>query len=274
MRPEHIGPDPSGAAATQLYLYGFSASHEPAMNAALEGLAGVTLRAPNAIGIAGRSVIVGQHDGSEILQTRRRMLAHTRVLEAAMGVAPILPMRFGLVARDVAALEALLEAHRAQIDRQFDAIGKRIEVGLRIGFARAAALEAVVARDARIARERQRLAGRGAEAHFDRIDLGRRVAETLERRRTDAQRDVLKAVSAHCGSVVLKLPEEDVEVLRAECLVEPDGLTDLARAAEAAAQACDFAPGSEPQIRIIGPVPPFHFVDLSLKTDGAGGAWA
>lgn len=274
MTPPRTGPDTGGAPASQLYLYGFSASHEPAMEAALEGLAGVTPFAPTAARIAGRSVIVGLHDGSEILQTRRRMLAHTRVLEAAMAVAPILPMRFGLVARDIAALEALLEAHRDRIDRQFEAIGTQIEIGLRIGFPRDAALEAVVARDTRIARERLRLAGRGAEAHFDRIDLGRRVAETLERRRTDAQRDVLRAISAHCGSVVLKLPEEDVEVLRAECLLEPEGLADLARAAEAAASACDFAPGAEPRIRIVGPVPPFHFVDLALGTDGAGCAWA
>ncbi|MEM1428650.1 MAG: GvpL/GvpF family gas vesicle protein [Pseudomonadota bacterium] len=261
-------------AGDHLYLYGFVRDPDADLSSALTGLAGATEGTPYPLDVCGKRVIVGAHDGSEILQTRRRMLAHTRVLEAAMAVSPVMPMRFGLIAENGAALERLVAANGDEIDLQFEKIGARVEVGLRISFARDAALAAVVADDARIAEERRRLAGRGADAHFDRIELGRRVAETLDRRRTTAQHHVLEAISARCGRVILKPAEEDVEILRAECLLAADAMPELAATAEEAARSCAFAPGSEPQIRLVGPAPPFHFVDLRLTTFGEGTAWA
>lgn len=256
-----------------LYLYAVLRQVTPGLDACLADLKGATMGAPHRRDVAGRSVIVGAHDGSEILRTRRRMLAHTRVLERAMALAPLLPMRFGHVAETHVALEALISAHSEAIDAQFDRLSDHVEVGLRVSFPRQAALETLLSEDHMLASERDRLAGRGAEAHFDRIELGRQVAEALDRRRTSAQHRLIAGLSEHCAHHILKAPEDDVEILRTECLVAPSQVGRLAEEADALARASGFAPGAEPEVRLVGPVPPYHFVDLSLTAPEAT-VWA
>ena len=213
---------------------------------------------------AGPHLIVhGPHDGSEILQTRRRMLAHTRVLETLMRAGTVLPMRFGLVADATRATDAVL-AQSDRIAAQFARLTGRVELGLRLSWPREAALARLLEVEPALAAARDRLIGRGAEAHFERIELGRRVAEALERRRTATQHALLPTLAAAVEDHVLKAPEEDVEVLRVECLVPENAQESLVATFAAAADRADFAPGAEPQLRVVGPVPPFHFVDLSL----------
>ncbi len=256
-----------------LYLYAIFQDAVPTLQDALAGLKGATPGPPRQLDIAGRTVIVGAHDGGEILQTRRRMLAHTHILETAMSHAPLLPMRFGHVAQSPDDLATLLEHHSAAIDAQFERLGNNVEVGLRVSFPRSAALEALILEDPTLAAHRDRLTGRGAEAHFDRIELGRRVAEQLDRRRTSAQHLLVSALTKQCASHILRAPEEDVEILRAECLIAPDDIGSLGNWADTAARASGFAPDAEPEVRLVGPVPPYHFVNLALSAPEVP-AWA
>lgn len=231
----------------------------------LARLTGVTPGPVQAADAGPYRLIYGAHDGSDILPARRRMLAHTRVLEALMARTTVLPMRFGIVADDLAEAQRLVAAQTAAIAPQMERLGGHVEVGLRVAWPREAALAELLRADPALATERDRLMGRGAEAHFDRIALGRRVAEALDRRRTAAQHALLPAVRASCADHVLRAPEEDVEALRVECLVAEDGQDRLAAAVAEAAARLDFAPAAEPTVRVIGPVPPFHFVDLALS---------
>ena len=59
-------------------------------------------------------------------------------------------------------------------------------------------------------------------------------------------------------------------MLRAEFLISADAQAEFVTAVEAAAARLDFAPGAAPAIQIIGPVPMYNFVRLSLtpETDG------
>jgi len=250
----------------QVYLYGIVPAGEAPL-AALEGMAGVTAGAFAAIPAGPVALVVSGHDGSELLQTRRRMLAHTRVLEALMTSSPVLPMRFGLVSEDVGATAARIAAEESKIAAQFARITGRVEVGLRVSWPREAALDRLLEVEPSLAAARDRLLGQGHGAHFARIELGRRVAEALERRRTETQRRLLAALRPLWADHVLRAPEEDVEALRLECLVPESGEGALAEAALTAARGCDFAPGAEPAIRLVGPVPPFHFVELAIGHD-------
>ncbi|MEO1678556.1 MAG: GvpL/GvpF family gas vesicle protein [Pseudomonadota bacterium] len=247
-----------------LYLYGLFRGSGPDLERALFEVKGATNGAPELRDLGIAAIIAGGHDGSEILQTRRRMLAHTRVLETAMAYGTVLPMRFGLVAEDMATLSAMLASHAEAIAARFDHLAGQVELGLRVSVPRAAALDAVLAAEPALAAARDRLMGRGAEGHFDRIELGRAVAEALERRRTRAQSALIRELAGAVTDHVLRAPEDDCELLRAECLVPAGAADDLAATVERAAAALDFAPGAEPAIRLVGPVPAFHFVDLAL----------
>jgi hypothetical protein len=245
------------------YLYALLPGDAPLPDG-LSAIRGVTDGPVRATPAGPFRLIHADHDGGEILESRRRMLAHARVLEALTAETTPLPMRFGLVAGDADAAAARFAAMDDRIAAEFDRIAGRIEMGLRISWPRDAALARLLEVDPGLAAARDRLAGRGAEAHFDRIELGRRVAEALDRRRGAAQRDLLARIAPLCADHVLRAPEEDVEALRMECLVPRDAEESLAAAAETAAAEADFAPAADPVVRLVGPVAPFNFVRLAL----------
>lgn len=248
-----------------IYIYGIVESPCKALDGLFEEHAGVTCSAPRTMEIAGRSIIWGEHDGSEILQTRRRMLAHARALETAMKMSSVLPMRFGHMAESLARLERLLDLHSDAIDAQFEQLAGRAEIGIRVRFPTDLVLNALLKRDQQLRKERDSLVGLGPEAHFQRVELGRLVAEALDTNRLQAQKVVLSALKPLCAAHVLKAPEEDTEVLRLECLVEKTGIDAIAKAAEEAARRSGFADQAEPDVSVVGPVPPYHFVDLALS---------
>lgn len=249
------------------YLYGLmpAACVRAAPVAELQGLQG----APVAVCPVGDvAVIRSDHDGSEILRTRRQMQAHTRVLERLVQIGPVLPMRFGLVASGQDEIAPLIRAARDRIAAEFARIDGQVEIGLRVGWPREAAFARLLEAEPALARARDGLMGRGADAHFERIELGRRVAEALDRRRTAAQHAIVRQIAPLCIEHLLRLPESDVEAVRMECLVPADAEGALAAAAEAAAASVDFAGDAEPEIRLVGPLPPFNFVELSLWPAG------
>lgn len=249
-----------------IYLYGLIDGDLAALSAALHGQPG--LEAPVEVDrIGGWGLVHSAQSPGEIQPRRRLMLAHTRVQEVMMPFGTVLPARFGLVARDLAEVEALVKARAAVIAAEFAKVAGLVEIGLRIGFDRPPALAATLAEDPALQRERDRLARLGAKAHFAMAEFGGKLADRLDRRRGQAQSTLLKALLPLARSHVLRKPEEDTEVLRAEFLLRPADLPTVLAAAEAAAAALVFAPGAEPRIALVGPVPPYNFVRLSLARD-------
>ncbi|MBF9029977.1 gas vesicle protein [Rhodobacterales bacterium HKCCE3408] len=252
-----------------IYLYGLLRATAPP---ALDELAGVS-GSVAATQLATGWLIHGAATEAEILPKRRHLLAHTRVLETVMQAGTLLPMRFGLIARDVDEIATLIAARETEIAARLAALDGRVEAGLRIAFPRDAALAATLADDPRLAREHQRLAALTRPPHFELAEFGRRLAEALDARRTAAQKALLAGLADTWDDHILKPPESDVQVLCAECLVARDALdATAARAEEAARRIAGFAGGAEPEVRLVGPVPPFHFVDLALAPADPVGA--
>jgi hypothetical protein len=250
-----------------LYLYALLAA-DPRLEP-VEGLG----RAPvETLDMGACFALVSRHDGSEILQTRRNMMAHTRVLEAGMRAGALLPMRFGSVARDADTLRGFVAAHAGDIAAQLDRLAGCIEIGVTVGYPRDAALAALSTAEPALVAQQRALAGRGAEAHYARIELGRRVAETLDRRRKAAERAMLARLAPLARAHVLKAPEQDVATLRAAFLIAADDEPGFLDALSAAARESDFAPDAEPDIACVSPAPPYNFVDLRLSLDAAAGA--
>ena len=87
----------------------------------------------------GTAVEVVEHDGlaavvsdlpdDEVPQNRSNFLAHTRVLEEAIGQGPVLPARFGIVLPDrQAVVEEVLEQRRDDLRASLDRIGDTVEL--------------------------------------------------------------------------------------------------------------------------------------------------
>jgi len=247
-----------------IYLYGVAMPGGPALEAALREIPGVTgpVRVRKVIG--GIALLSGAHDGGELLPARRHMLAHTRVLEAAMAVSTILPMRFGSVAEDEKAFLALLRTRADEIAGRVASLRGLQEFGIRIRFPREAALAALLDDEPALAAERDRLAAAASGASFEAAELGRRVAEALVARRDAAADRLAAALAPMARRLLTKPPEEDVEVLRAEVLLQAGSEDAFAMAALDHASRLGFAGQAEASVRLVGPSPAFHFADLAL----------
>ena len=249
-----------------IYLYGLFEGAKAELEAAIDGAKG--LQGDLEIAQADQWLLVfSAHDDAEVLPKRRHMLAHTHVLERMIAAGTVLPARFGLVADNPARAIQLIAAQNEIIAREFARVRGHIELGLRIMFDRDAALEATLQADSALRSERDALAGKGAEAHYAIAEFGGRLADQLDRRRGKAQRAVLKALAPYASDHVLRKPEEDTEVLRAEFMLKADGQEAFIAAVQRAAAELDFAPETEPNIQIIGPVPMYNFVRLNLALD-------
>lgn len=217
-------------------------------------------------------LIYGPHDGSEIMAKRRFLLAHARVLEDIQTRGTVLPMRFGMSADSVEAVSCLISERAGLISERMSRLDGLVELGLRISYDRDAALDQQLSRHPELARERDRLMGTGRSRQFDQAEFGRKLGEALDRHRTDAQRALLSELKAYVSDFVLRTPEDDVQALAADVLIASDALDGFAENLLDICKRNDFGGGSEPHIKLVGPVPAYNFVRLSLTPDAKDAA--
>ncbi|MEO0388927.1 MAG: GvpL/GvpF family gas vesicle protein, partial [Pseudomonadota bacterium] len=169
------------------YVYGvIAAADAPRAAAHLAKVTGVAAAPPTVLMLGSVAAVVSAHPGGPLRRTRRHMLAHTQVLEAICAEVTTLPMRFGLIATSEAALSARIAAHRPRLEEALVRFDGLVEAGVSIHAPRAAAFAAMVKEAPDLAARHAALAARGADAHYERIDFGRHVAEALDRRRKRA----------------------------------------------------------------------------------------
>lgn len=227
----------------------------------LDGVTGPVSLSPSKHG----HVIHGAAPNETLLPKRRFLMAHTKVLEAMNEVGTVLPMRFGMTAPDAATLEAMLATEASSIATSFQRLKGAAEFGVRISFDRTAALDAVLANDHALRAERDRLARRRPAPHFEAAEFGRRLAEALDARRGAAQKVALAALRPHVRDYVLRSPENDAQILAIDVLIARGAEESLSQRLQTLADESVFAPGTAPKIRLIGPVPSYSFVNLTVS---------
>lgn len=226
------------------------------------------------VSFGGWCLVYKEHDGSVVEPRRRNMLAHTLVVEHMMTFGTVLPARFGLVAPSIDAVAALTYEKRTLIAEEFEKLHGCVELGVRVSFPRDAALVSTLDSDPSLLSWRDRLRNKGAEAHFARADFGRALADVMDRRRGLAQKAMIAALRPHVEDYVLRSPDTDVEISRLEILVKASHEEKIIAKVDELARLCDFAPGAEPLVQIIGPAPCYHFVKLSLAVEKSSQAVA
>lgn len=246
-------------------LYAYAVMRAADLAAGAPDVTGLTDGALRAVSVEDVAVLVGPAPDGEIRRTRRFLLAHARALEAAMARGPLLPMRFGVVAADDAAVSAPVSRRLPELRALLARHDGRAEYGARVSFPRDAALAALGRAEPGFAARNARLAQMGGtDAHMARVDLGRAVAEALDRRRKTAERALMATLKPLAEDFVIRTPEDDVEALRAEFLLPIAQEAAFAAALAAAALACGFAGDATPTVKLVGPAPAYNFVSLSL----------
>jgi hypothetical protein len=202
-----------------------------------------------------------------VAQTRRNMLAHTRVLERAMARHTVLPVRFGTIAPDPALLGLCLARNDAAFRLALADIEDRVELGVKASWREGVVFAEIVAADAELCRLRDRLRSRPAqETYFERVELGRRVEAALLQRRGEEAAAILAILAPLAErSAALRALDDDMIVNHAFLVPRSQERAFDARM-EHVAERC----GARVALRYVGPVPPYNFV--TVRADWLGDA--
>jgi hypothetical protein len=240
-----------------VYAYGIAEAATPLAGATLgPGLGGAAVEVLPAGGLV---VLAGPAPDGPVQATRRAMLAHTAVLERALAVADLLPLRFGTVAPDAATLTQAVATHAGALRSALAGVAGRVELGVKASWREGVAWREILAADTALRALRDRLRARPpAETYYERIELGRRVEAALAARREGETAAILAELAPLAERAeALATPEEEMVLNRAFLVrreAEPEFDAAMRRLAERHAERLEF--------RYVGPVPPYNFVSL------------
>jgi len=189
------------------------------------------------------------------------LVAHQRVVEAAMQALPVLPVKFGTVLPDKASVRRLL----AQGETLFHTTLKR--------FARLVQMEVIVlwnlqevfkeiSQEEPIARLKAQMAARPPdETMAERVAVGQLVQASLERRRAALRDRLLPPLREVASDLVINPLMDDSMVANMALLVDEKGRGDL----DQRLGLLDKESGGRLLFRCVGPLPPYSFATVEVQ---------
>lgn len=240
------------------YVYGVVSGDARAPQGS--GIGGSELKLVRSDGIA---ALVSDIDDGELTFGRDAVTTHAQVLEAALELGTVLPMRFGVVMEgDEAVRSDLLAPHGEQLRRQLQELAGKVELKLRVTYDEAQLMREVLQEDPEIARARDALQGAPEDAtYYARIQLGERVASAVERRRQADAGAILETLVPLALDVEVADPAHERIVVSASFLVELDRIEQF----DAAVDEIGRAQAERMRLRYTGPLPPHSFVELAAQ---------
>lgn len=258
-----------------LYVYGLMRAADAA-RACSQASEAVAAHAPEpgaevrAVDHEALSALVSDVPDGSLQLTRHALLAHSDALQAAFASGPVLPMRFGTVVPDNAALERdVLGRGREALLEELESLDGKAELQVKAEYLEEPLLRGVLAGDRRMretAARLQRLPP-GA-AHLDRIALGEAVTLAVQARRDRDAQELVDELQELALAITLREPSHERAVLNASFLVE-EGMVD---AFDSAVARLSDEHAQEMRFKLIGPMPAYSFVQGSES--GQGGPWA
>lgn len=212
----------------------------------------------------GIAAIVSDLDSARVRPDRHNIMAHRQVLALMMTQCKaVLPMRFGIVARNTMAVRALLAANQSLIRTQLQQVGGQVEMGLRVTWEVDNIYQYFVMTHPVLREARDGLMAGGREAsRAEKIELGRiydRLVQEERRRHTDSVKEILQD---YCTEISVGVPKQENEVMNLACLVNKDRQEDFERGVFEASKSFS----NHYLFNYTGPWAPHSFVALELQS--------
>jgi hypothetical protein len=174
----------------------------------------------------------------------------------------VLPVRFGVVAPDSAAIaRQLAGARAAELISIIDSLDGKIELGLKAFWFEEVIFAEIVAQNAQVRQLRDSLAGRSAEeTYYERIRLGELIEGEMAARRAADAEAILAALRPLVDDLRVNQVITDRMVLNAAFLLGREREPQF----DAAVNALDAAMGKRIMFKYVGPVPAYNFVTITI----------
>lgn len=194
---------------------------------------------------------------------REYLLTHEAVILEAMEHSAVIPLSFGTIALDDdEVIEQLLKAASEEMHQQLEAIQGCVELDLKVLWKQERLFEEMVTEHERIRALRREIASASVN---ERIELGQLTSEVIAWKSDQEAQLIVEELEPLTVEVRLNRMLNDMMVMNAALLVEKPRQEALHEKLNALAAAQE----ERLVFRYNGPVPPYHFVDLSITWEDA-----
>jgi Gas vesicle synthesis protein GvpL/GvpF len=245
------------------YVYGFTHAAHPLP---IDGMGGVGKSAPPLRLVRENGLAAVVSDAPDDLRAKRRDLeTHQAILESLCAVGTVLPMRFGTVAPDDAAIRAELRSQAERYAQLLARLDGALEMNVKAIHREDDILRALLVEHRALREWNEALRASGGGSHEARVEFGEEIAAALEERGAHDAERVLAALQPHAADVNVGPPVDGCFV-NASFLVQ-----DTARAGfDAAVAQLRQDLGEVAELNVYGPLPPYSFMADGAADTAAG----
>ena len=252
------------APRTGLFVYGFIRATE-ARGTGIPGVEHAGLKSEvTVIAIGGVGAVVSDASvRDKVMPTRKNLDTHSRVIREFVASAAIIPMSFGQIVKNVAALEKFLKANTSAIMKELDRLDGKVEMSLRVRWDVENIFEYFVAEDRELAEARDRIFSRSVTpTQAEKMELGRLFEERLLEERSKHTEKVLSRVRTTAKDVKVNTPKGEKTVMELVLLVDRQKVGQFEERVHEVAESFP----NQYTFDFNGPWAPFSFVQLELES--------
>jgi len=214
-----------------------------------------------AIDHGGLRAVVSDTLSPRLRPERRNITAHQTVLHYLMEQGTVLPMRFGVIARNAEAVRKVLDANHKSIKEHFERLKGRVEMGLRVSWDTSNIYEYFVATHPLLQDARDEVWSRSTNhRRDDKVELGRLYESLRTADRKDCTEKVKEVLMDYCEDIVENPVKREKDVMTLACLVDRKHMDDFAKGVFQASKLFD----NVYLFDYTGPWAPHNFVTLDL----------
>ncbi|WP_328690592.1 GvpL/GvpF family gas vesicle protein [Streptomyces phaeochromogenes] len=235
------------------YVYGITTGSHPSLPDGMEGV-GEPARQVRIIKEGDLAAVVS--DAPEGLRPKRRdLLAHQNVLAETGAAASVLPMRFGSVSPDDAAVAGVLAERADHFKERLEALAGKVEYNVKATHDEEAVLHRVMSEnpEVRALTEANRKAGGGS--YDDKLRLGEVVVAAVQHREVEDAAELQRTLEPVAAAISVG-PESTGWLANLSFLVERASAEDFIAAVEEVRKGQPHL-----EVRLHGPLPPYSFVE-------------
>lgn len=202
--------------------------------------------------------LVGEVDLDRPLGLRDDLLAHEGVLDAVAADSTVLPLRFGGVVQDLAAVrDELLAGNQNRFESILTELDGLVQFTLHGRYLDQVHLREIVEEDPEVRELREALQGVPEDsAHTERVRLGELVSAAVERKRQQAVEAALAALETHAVATSVRDVSGQDDALSIALLVDRARVENFQRAVDELGE--DLA--DRVRLRLLGPLAPYDFL--------------
>lgn len=202
---------------------------------------------------------------TKYLINRNNLMAHEKVIEEVMKEYTVLPIRFGTIATSNDEVRSLLMKNYHEFKKLLRSMDNKVELGLKVFWLNMDIIfKEIAASDREVKVLKERIQKKRKDFSLDeRITLGEKVKNALERKREAEADEILRPLKSKCIDFCLNEPAGDSAVLNCAFLIDrmqerefDDIVENLTRK------------HNNHKFKYIGPSPPFNFVNLVIRWGG------